>query len=361
MVIVGGGASYDSPPEFHPAQEEKEFGHGSGAPPQTFDFFRDRHSQFGDIIKRYPRLSGILPFLRQPQGGRSIEEQLELYQNESSTDSERIRQLLSVRYYVHDLFHLISENWLKETSGVTNYATLIDQIRHRNTTGEPVCLVTFNYDLLLDRAVFPFGLASFPIERHFDAHKMFKVFKPHGSVDWARLAGPRQQLKENLRAVRLAPQQLIERADDFAPTGDFVRANATNPHQIFQHEAPIFPAIAIPVQTKTEDFFEWPDSHRKYFEELLPQIKRILIIGWQGKEAHFLQLLRAKLRTGGVTQLEYLQVVGKEYRDATEIAKNVNTAIHSILWRAESAPQGFSHYVREELVDFFFQAGVNLD
>jgi len=152
MVIFGAGASYDSSSEFHPAPEAKEPGSRLWAPPLTCDLFRDRHSQFGDIVKRYPRLSGILPFLRQPQGGRSIEEQLELYQNESSADSERIRQLLSVRYYVHDLFHLISENWLKETSGVTNYATLIDQIRHRNTTGEPVCLVTFNYDLLLDRA-----------------------------------------------------------------------------------------------------------------------------------------------------------------------------------------------------------------
>jgi hypothetical protein len=32
-------------------------------------------------------------------------------------------------------------------------ASSFDQIRRANTTGESVCLVTFNYDLLLDRAL----------------------------------------------------------------------------------------------------------------------------------------------------------------------------------------------------------------
>src|SRR5713101_8240924 len=202
MVIFGAGASYDSSPDFPPPSPQaarQNFGPPDGPPdpreawrpPLTDELFLDTNGSFGDIVARYPRLHGVLDFLRRPQNGRTVEQQLELYMEQASADQERKRQLFSVRYYLHDLFHMVSDEWLKRTSGVTNYATLIDQIRSLNTSGEPICLVSFNYDLLLDKVIFP-GVNPPPLEEHFDAQPIFKLFKPHGSVDWARfMAGPK--------------------------------------------------------------------------------------------------------------------------------------------------------------------------
>src|SRR6266566_6438102 len=376
MVIFGAGASYDSsldlplPEPVVPviSAAQQNFGTPppppppppsdpgvSWRPPLTKDLFLDPNAKFGEIVQKYPRLHGILPFLRQPQNNRSVEQQLELYLEEASADEERQRQLLSVRYYLHDLFRMVSDEWLKRTNGVTNYAVLIDQLRHLNTAGEPVCLVSFNYDLLLDHAIFPSGANTQPLEHHF-AHTMLKLFKPHGSVDWARsVAGPEASRVPSFAdppsGPRRRPDELIELAPDLKLLGKYVRANATDPHQMFNFNSPIVPAIAVPVQTKTEDFFEWPDSHRKYLEELLPRVTQILIIGWQGKEAHFLKLLREKLPTGGAKQITQLQVVGRDFEEATKISEEFTAAIG----RDVKSPhirraQGFSVFVRQEQI-----------
>lgn len=369
MVIFGAGASYDSSPDFPPPDPSHMApGAIAGAfssavppsvpfppdpreawrPPMTNNLFFDADNKFGSIVLAYPRLRGILPFLRRPQSGRSIEEQLELYLDESSTDQERTRQLFSVRYYLHDFFRVISEEWLKHTNRVTNYAVLIDQIRHLNTAGEPVCLVSFNYDLLLDHAVFPSGNSQ-PLELEFDAHPMFKVFKPHGSVDWSKFVTCPP-------GTRRTPDQLIDIAPTLTFSGEYVRANATAPTEMFNFNWPIVPAIAIPVQTKTRDTFEWPARHRTHFEELLARVRKILIIGWQGKEAHFLTVLRDKLPSGGLTQLSHLQVVGKDPAESSNISKRFAEQIGRNVMHIYAGPiEGFSNFVRREQVGFFFK------
>lgn len=57
---------------------------------------------------------------------------------------------------------------------------------------------------------------------------------------------------------------------------------------------PLFPAIAIPVETKGE--FECPDIHLDELTRYLPEVDRILIIGWRGADQHFVTLLKSKLR-----------------------------------------------------------------
>jgi hypothetical protein len=248
----------------------------------------------------------------------------------------------------------VSDEWLKRTNGVTNYATLIDQIRSRNTAGEPVCLVSFNYDLLLDRAVFPPGNTQ-PLERDFDGHQMFKLLKPHGSVDWARLLDPLPYYRGDV-SRRFEPQQLIQQAPSLKLSDQYVRTNATDPAQLSKSKQPIVPAIAIPVQTKTADFFEWPSSHRTYFEELLPRVTKILIIGWRGKEAHFLNLLRENLPKGGLTQITHLQVVGRDTAEVENISKEFLADIDRRVLKLPAVhAQGFSNFVRQEQVGFFFK------
>jgi len=301
-------------------------------------------------VRNYPKLLPILFHLRRPSSGGSVEEELESWQAEASGDPERKRQLFSVRYYLHDLLLKVTSEWLTRTSDVTNYVMLIDQIRHLNEWNEPVCLVTFNYDLLLDRALFSFISSPVPFERYFDAHPTLKLFKPHGSADWARFV-------DTPANIRLGPQQLIEQADTIKLTSEYVVANATQPEQTFNFDRPIVPAIAIPVQTKTEDTFEWPPHHRAYLEELLPSVTKILIIGWQAKEAHFLRMLRERLPMGG-RRVERIFVVGKNSTDAnstlhffaSELGQSGYKESHSY------ASGGFSQFVANREGDVFLRA-----
>jgi hypothetical protein len=57
-----------------------------------------------------------------------------------------------------------------------------------------------------------------------------------------------------------------------------------------------FPAIAIPVESKRN--FECPPSQLEELVALLPQVSKILVIGWRATEAHFLALLKENLRRG---------------------------------------------------------------
>jgi hypothetical protein len=363
MVIFGAGASYDSSPDFPPPLPPSLGGYAPGfpapyippnprefwRPPLASQLFLDPNGVFGDIVEKYYKLLPILPQLRRPSNDRSVEEELESWQAEASEDPERKRQLFSVRYYLHDLLLRVTKEWLKATSNVTNYVTLIDQIRHLSKAGEAVCLVTFNYDLILDQALLSFDYKPKDPEDFLFAHPNLRLFKPHGSVNWARYV----DVPSN---TRLGIEQLIEQADRIKLSDKYLQADPTDPRQMSSLKEPVVPAIAIPVQTKTEDTFEWPQSHRVALEQQLPSVTKILIIGWQAKEAHFLKLLREKLPAGGITQLTHLQVVGRGPAEATNISKQFTADISRNVKKFHSGPVqgGFSHFVAQGLVDFFF-------
>lgn len=130
----------------------------------------------------------------------------------------------------------------------------------------------------------------------------------------------------------------------------YVRANASDVNQVNTFATPIVPAIAVPVQTKTEDTFEWPTGHRAYLETLLPSVTKILIIGWQAREAHFLQMLRRLIPK---LQLTYLKVVGASEPDAWEVLRNFFAEIRQP-GRQSVGSVGFTKFAdAQEGVEFF--------
>lgn len=363
MVIFGAGASYDSSPDFPPLSlppAQQNFGNSppqslfreQWRPPLADNLFRDDAHVRGHIVQKYPKLAAILTRLREPRNDRSVEEELESLQLQATAYPERLRQLAAVKYYLRDLLFEASNRWRETTSDVTNYSILIDELLRLNKGDEPICLVTFNYDLLLDRALFAFDYKGRKPEDAFSAHPVLKLFKPHGSVDWVRFVYPPKAADP-----RLLPQHLIESGETVHPTDEFARVGSIIEADNMSLGRTTFPAIAIPVQRKTEETFEWPPSHRKHLQDLLPQVKKILIIGWQGKEAHFLNLLREKLPKGGVTQITHLQVVGKDPGEASNISERFTTAIDRNVAGSHPGPTegGFSHFVKQGLVEFLFK------
>jgi hypothetical protein len=103
--------------------------------------------------------------------------------------------------------------------------------------------------------------------------------------------------------------------------------------------------------------FEWPPHHRAYLEELLPSVTKILIIGWQAKEAHFLQMLRERLPMGG-RRVAHILVVGKNSADAkatlhffaSELGQSGYNQPHSY------ANAGFSQFVANREGEAFLRA-----
>ena len=351
MVIFGAGASFDSSRDFPPSSSALDLSN-EWRPPLANDLFRDPTHVRGHIVQKYPKLAPILAYLREPRNGRSIEEELESLQSEATGYPERLRQLAAVKYYLRDLLFEASNKWRERTSDVTNYSTLIDQLLHLNRGDKQICLVTFNYDLLLDRALFAFDYKGRKPEDAFSAHPVLKLFKPHGSVDWVRFVYPAEAPDP-----RLLPQHLIESAETIKPTDDFTRVGSIQEADNLSLGRTTFPAIAIPVRTKTEETFEWPPSHRKHLLDLLPHVKKILIIGWQGKEAHFLNLLRENLPKGGLTQITHLQVVGTDHAKAKSISEQFIADIRRDVKKEDLGPTqgGFSQFVQQELVDFLFK------
>jgi hypothetical protein len=357
MVILGAGASYDSAQAYRPVLPrgggQQNFGTSAPPPvdepwrpPLAKDLFLDRHQILSEIVTKYKKLTHILPYLREPSRGRSVEEVLESFKEESKNNEERQRELVSVRFYLCDFLHKVSDEWNKRTDGVTNYAPLIGDILRFNRNNEEVCLVTFNYDLLLESALYTFDFKRRLPEDHLDSHPILKLFKLHGSVNWSRLVNGQH-------GNRLQPQHLIEQAPTIQLSDKFVLANATNSYEMHTFGEPIFPAIAIPVQTKSDDYFECPRAHLAYLATMLDSVTKILIIGWQAREAHFLQMLRNKL-----PRLGQLMVVGANATDAERIllyfAGEIDKGMASR--NCFIGQGGFTDFVVNQEGDDFFKA-----
>jgi hypothetical protein len=330
MVILGAGASFDSAQAYRPGSQMVD---EPWRPPLAKDLFLDTYETRGDIVEKYPKLTHVLPRLREPENGRSVEQMLEGLQERGANDVEIQRELASVRFYLSELLHKVTEKWTAKTNGVTNYAPLIGDILRFSKPGEQVCLVTFNYDSLLERALYTFDFKSTDPEHFLDSHPTLKLFNLHGSVDWARLV----DLPDG---TRLQPQRLIQEVNKYRVSDKFVRANATDPSQMFSFERPIFPAIAIPVQTKSEDHFECPRGHLGHLAEMLKHVSKILIIGWQAKEAHFLGMLRMH----GVRP-NRVMVVGENESDAKLVRRTFLHGIGVELPDEVVGQRGFTHFI----------------
>jgi hypothetical protein len=291
------------------------------------------------VVRQYPKLPHVLPYLRELSGGKSVEEVLEHLQDGAKSYPERLREFASIQYYLRDLLFEVTNKWGAETDWVTDYAALIGELLRLNKSAAPIVLVTFNYDLLLDHALESFGYHPQSPESPLEAHPILKLLKPHGSVDWVRVAKRAPERK-------IMSKELIENVDTLDFTGEIVRLNT--PAQADAGGGPyvrtFFPAIAIPVQNKTNETFACPLPHLKGLVGLPPSVTKVLIIGWQAKEAHFLKLIREQF---AMSKLTHVMVVGSDSRDANRTLAYFAQQIGQSLppGNGLTAQWGFSHFV----------------
>ena len=331
MVIFGAGASHDS---FSPPFRYRE--HEELRPPLAKELFLNR-PYYALMASKLPKcFQSIIPNLRRPS--IVVEHELENFQMQANGDDVRKSQLAATRFYLQDVIWESQRAWNdKVTHGVTNYKTLLDDIRYWRTSEEqkePVCLVTFNYDTMLEEA-----LPGVKINALSDYVKSdYKVIKLHGSVNWVHPVNTSISGSDWINEV-------IERAAELE-VGDQTYLMVERGHDGKYNRQYFLPALAIPIQNKRN--YECPDEHSKILPDYLPKIHKLLIIGWSATEQNFLQMLSEKL-SGNPP----VRVVSRRIESANQVVQKLKDA--GIKGKFASSEGGFSEFVAQHFADEFLK------
>lgn len=161
-----------------------------------------------------------VPYLRDRGDGIAIERVLQGLQEEAADYPEQHKQLAAVRYYLHVmLWECEARRNENAMQGATNQKTLLDQIERWRKPDEQVCLVTFNYDTILETALSAVGVE---IRTLFDyiADSRYKLIKLYGSINWGRkVEVPYQLLQQDMWSLIDA---LIDYANELQITWRYV-------------------------------------------------------------------------------------------------------------------------------------------
>jgi hypothetical protein len=183
------------------------------------------------------------------------------------------------------------------------------------------------------------------MDDYVDRSHPYKVFKLHGSVNWARAVGPGGAYSGSENASNdpwSVARNNIERAASLKIGDGFTRIDE-HPVGLYKGSSHtkvgLVPAIAIPVEKKA--YFECPQLHLEILKELLPDVDRLLLIGWRATEDHFLDLLRDNIK-----KPLQVQVVAGSESDARGIASGLKGGPFSNLTvNLECAPAGFTEFI----------------
>jgi hypothetical protein len=328
MVIFGAGASFDSSPTYGineepPGSNADDRHNAYNRLPLAKDLFANR-PLFINILDRFPQCKAIVPRLRDQAvltGEKSIEALLKEIEDEAVNYPPAKRELAAVQCYLQSAIWNCEHRWKAVTRGITNYLTLLREVRRTRKAEEPVLLVTFNYDTLLEDALEQLGFEVRSMSDYFSGRGPFILFKPHGSINWVREVDSDVPANVDHRDQLALQSYMIENAGELKISDRFVFcipdfiANANGSGR------PSFPAIAIPVEKK--QVFQCPTQMIDEVAKLLPTVTRVLIIGWRGTEEHFLNLLKGHLKPSAVSGC----IVAGDHTGAEETKRNIYRAL----------------------------------
>jgi SIR2-like domain len=329
MVVFGAGASYDSSSTYPPGAtisvtgESAEFARLNEYHrlPLAKDLFANRPT-FINAIDEFPQCKPVVSRLRDPavtSGRASVEARLREIEEEAKTYVRGKQELAAIRCYLTRVISVCEAHWRNNTRGITNHLSLLREIRRTHTTDEPVCLVTFNYDTLLENALVELD-PQFEIKRMEDYTRrpaLFRLFKLHGSVNWGRevdISGFPANL--NMTNPPSVLKYLIENATEQQITDRFAICHPSS-MGLADGRVPVFPAIAIPVEKKS--MFECPNYMIEELKSVLPHITEMILIGWRATEEHFLELLKQHLKPG-----VYISIVSAHGPEAQEVGVHIS-------------------------------------
>lgn len=334
LIIFGAGASHGYSPYGNP-------------PPLTDDLVDPRFLD-SDMIrsKKYRHevaslLSEIAP---QVVGkNKTFEDALTSIKKEMGHHSHRTDQLVGLQFYLKDYFEKISGSF----QDINHYRTLLSKISDYN--GGQACLVTFNYDTLLEQSI---GRERFKSMRSYiDANPC--VIKLHGSHDWAHIAKKNMvidtefsQIKDSVDFLKSDPNY-IDRVRSKPSIGNNVFhkdeiAKSGEGNNIF-----VLPAIAIPLFEKRD--FLCPIQHFDALWKNIAQADRVLVIGWKAGDTNLIDAMRSYLKENTA-----LTVVSQKIETAKEIAHKLFSEVGKFSSDYKYFGGGFAEFAPSENCNKFF-------
>ena len=340
LIVVGAGASFDYlnqnnlPSSFIHANQAKW---RSPLMNQLFD-----NTRFDDVINRH---GGVKSLASEIVGrlGYSIDEDvskvhvqnleailMDLKENKAKQNTRFQGQLISLIYYLADLFYEISNNYYHP---INNYKLILQQIGHY-FQGQ-ACFVSFNYDLILERSIEEhFGTSFSKLDDYITNTSNIKVIKLHGSCNWKYnpiiVIGDKKEYPTAESYFLDHPQEVFDKntLGDIYPT--FSTVDESREFNVAFNEklkgfTATLPALALPLQNK--DNFVCPKNHIDALESCLKEVSKVLIIGWGAADPFLLQELNEHIGTdvpiaivsGSRSKQDVLPSLGKK------LAKQVTT------------------------------------
>ncbi len=320
-VVFGAGASHDCIPNRSELAEADIVIAGLPEkpwrllkPPLTKDLAAWSHLR-NWVLGHYPDAVPVIATLRERLDGDptdSLEQVLAEYAEMAfAGDTDRMRHLMATRFYLRDLLIACSEYTLSVpvSGGATSYVAFVLNLWDwAKRTGNYLCLVSFNYDYLLDHACstiwrleYRNDIASYIRDDHVG------LFKPHGSAHWGYPvrdpeSGRTRMAKANY-VIGHAEMRTGGRIETcWTPLGDD-RPTAS------------IPALALPLHGKNE--FVMPDEHRIHLRGM-PPISRLITVGWRAAEDNFIELLKNQFIQ--TKPIAFLNVTGGDDPDADHVA-----------------------------------------
>ncbi|MCH6558603.1 MAG: SIR2 family protein, partial [Nitrospirae bacterium] len=215
-------------------------------PPLAAQLFSDR-SSFVAVMAKYSQCLPIIPRLQRVAPGGSVEGELQRLQAEATEYPVRHQQLSAVRYYLQEMLWDCTRVWINSVHRITNFMTLVDDISRWKKPGEMVCFVTFNYDTMLEEALSHHMDVQFTQISSYISNNDFVLIKLHGSINWAREVRTYRPDIGRLDRRSIA-QELIRPTADIRITKYYTLIGEYPPAA--RNNFPLFPALAIPVETK---------------------------------------------------------------------------------------------------------------
>ncbi len=327
-IILGAGASFDSAPVNSSVDAKRNL----WRPPLTKDLFLASQEWFvkPDRLTLPHNLIPILERIRRDSGCVGLERSLEGLKLEIDSNPNRWPQLLAVQEWLCRVLIFCTYEWLRPLAGAT---TLVDLVSRLNdwcvTVNVPISFITFNYDLLLEKAIDqcqfePTNRMGFDL-MGFDCYltNRFSIFKPHGSVDWwwkVRFDSDRTDIIDRplSQAEQISLELFVNRSSAGGSRVGLEGTTKSTDGGTFG----VLPAVAIPVVSKSQSDFIFPPGHGDKMLAALDATTAMLVVGWAAAEQHFMEEVAARVsheipvlivcgKNGGAATSESLRTAGK--------------------------------------------------
>lgn len=378
LVILGAGASHDCVPLWQlPRGDSLDPGKldrlqiecpnlptlslGDCKPPLTQNL-----AEAGPLVNwaldRWPQARPVVAHLREvlrvtesnstAQRVISLEEALAHFQADADLVPENTRSLLAFRFYLRDLIWATTNYMMSGqlTGGITNYTYLLDAVNRwaGYQDGRKVVIVSFNYDLLLERAMTSLWNFQPTSLIQYLNHGRISLLKPHGSLQWLWPSATDSSLTTDSQ-MGLGAKVIGTRGFREDRGTLLITPLATFEETRMERSRIATPAMALPIVGKAD--FCWPEPQHTRLLEQQGKVIRLLTIGWRGLEDHFTPLLRPLIKDSA----NALVVTGGSKGDdeAQEVRLRLQATTDCDLSRWDTYAQGFTRLIEDRRLSAF--------